>query len=76
MKKQLTDKERIHREEQSIKIEEKDFELIPVSVNIYFILYNLYNDYLFIKLSFLLYFIIKFNYRGYRWLNMAIAHYR
>lgn len=36
MKKQLTDKERIHREEQSIKIEEKDFELIPVSVNIYF----------------------------------------
>ena len=37
MKKQLTDKERIHREEQSIKIEEKDFELIPVSVNIYFI---------------------------------------
>ena len=35
LKKQLTDKERIHREEQSIKIEEKDFELIPVSVNIY-----------------------------------------
>ena len=39
LKKQLTDKERIHREEQSIKIEEKDFELIPVSVNIYMILY-------------------------------------
>ena len=39
MKKQLTDKERIHREEQSIKIEEKDFELIPVSVNIYDIIY-------------------------------------
>ena len=39
MKKQLTDKERIHREEQSIKIEEKDFELIPVSVNICFILF-------------------------------------
>ena len=37
LKKQLTDKERIHREEQSIKIEEKDFELIPVSVNIYMI---------------------------------------
>ena len=32
MKKQLTDKERIHREEQSIKIDEKDFDLIPVSV--------------------------------------------
>ena len=32
LKKQLTDKERIHREEQSIKIDEKDFELIPVSV--------------------------------------------
>ena len=57
MKKQLTDKERIHREEQSIKIEEKDFELIPVSVNIYFILYNLYNDYLSKILYFLLYFI-------------------
>ena len=41
LKKQLTDKERIHREEQSIKIDEKDFELIPVSVNIniYMILY-------------------------------------
>ena len=32
LKKQLTDKERIHREEQSIKIDEKDFDLIPVSV--------------------------------------------
>ena len=59
MKKQLTDKERIHREEQSIKIEEKDFELIPVSVNIYFILYNLYNDYLFIKLSFFVVFYYR-----------------
>ena len=65
MKKQLTDKERIHREEQSIKIEEKDFELIPVSVNIYFILYNLYNNCQFIELSFLLYFITgaKYAYR-------------